>query len=138
MIPIAAGVFSFAGLYQLAPWMGSAAMSLSSITVVLNALRINLFKIYKEKKHPQKMRKVYEPITLMKEGTKMKIYVEGMMCMHCVNRVKETLLKIDGITDAVVTLDNGLAEVNTSKEVSDEQIKTAINDSGYKVTKIER
>ena len=46
MIPIAAGAFSMLGLYKLAPWMGSAAMALSSVFVVLNALRINLFNPY--------------------------------------------------------------------------------------------
>ena len=49
MIPIAAGALSFVGVYNLLPWMGSAAMALSSVFVVLNALRINFFKPFKAK-----------------------------------------------------------------------------------------
>ena len=138
MIPIAAGAFSGVGLYKLAPWMGSAAMSLSSVTVVLNALRINLYNIYKERKHSQKRRIEYKPIELEKERSVMKIKVEGMMCMHCVAHVKSALEKLDGVTNVNVTLETGLAEITTSKEISDEQIKTAIEDSGYKVVNIER
>ena len=68
----------------------------------------------------------------------MKVFVEGMMCMHCVAHVKAALEKIDGVKESKVTLETGLAELTLSKEVSDEQIKTAISDSGYKVINIER
>ena len=138
MIPIAAGALSPVGLINLYPWMGAAAMSLSSITVVLNALRLNLVNIYKNQKHPKKSHILLSDMTFKRRNNNMKVYVEGMMCMHCVNRVKNALEQIDGVKSADVTLENGLAEVSTSKDVSDEIIKAAIENSGYKVVKIER
>ncbi len=138
MIPIAAGVFSGLGLYKLAPWMGSMAMALSSVTVVVNALRLNLTRIYKQPKNKKKQRIIYvEPISKGEKGN-MKVYVEGMMCEHCVNRVKNALLKIDGISEATVTLKTGVAELKTSKDIKDDLIKTAIENDGYKVAKIVR
>ena len=67
MIPIAAGVFSMLGLYKLAPWMGSAAMALSSVFVVLNALRINLLHPYNKKNRHKEVKVPDELININKQ-----------------------------------------------------------------------
>ena len=94
MIPIAAGSLTVIHLNQLKPWYGAAAMALSSVTVCLNALRINLFHPYDEKRC-RKHKKVVFPTELFQKETekgelKMNktIEIEGMMCEHCVMHVK--------------------------------------------------
>ena len=141
MIPVAAGAFSFLGLYKVAPWMGSAAMALSSIFVVLNALRINLFNPYKNKK---KNKKVEIPNFLInmnnceikKENTKYMekiIKIEGMMCMHCVAHVKEALEAIKGVESVEVSLEKGEAKITSKKVIEDKVIIKAVEKAGYKV-----
>lgn len=143
MIPIAAGVFSALGLYKLAPWMGSAAMALSSVFVVLNALRINLFNPYKRK---VKHKEVKVPEELLnynnckidnKEEVAMQkvLKIEGMMCMHCVAHVKEALEGIKGVKSVEVSLDKGTAILELEKEVKDKVFIKAIEKAGYKVIK---
>lgn len=138
MIPIAAGVFSGLGLYKLAPWMGSAAMALSSVFVVSNALRINLFNPYKiRKKNKQikipdifnKENEICETKGEEKAMTK-EIKVEGMMCMHCVAHVKEALEKVPGVTKADVSLEKKTALVEG--DAKEEDLIKAIVDAGYK------
>ena len=139
MIPIAAGVLSTIGVYKLMPWMGSAAMALSSVFVVLNALRINLFNPYKI---INKKKKVIIPSELLnynqcliKEDLNMEktIKVEGMMCMHCVKHVEEALKSIKGVESVDVSLDNGTATIKSQKEIKDKLIEKAIEKAGYKV-----
>ena len=141
MIPIAAGAFSFLGLYKVAPWMGSAAMALSSVFVVLNALRINLFKPYKDKK---KHKVVKIPTKLInynsckiedKEERSMQkvLKVEGMMCMHCVAHVKEALEGVKGVKSVNVSLDKGEAVVELDKDIKDKALIKAVEKAGYKV-----
>ena len=139
MIPIAAGAFSALGLYKVAPWMGSAAMAASSVFVVLNALRINLFKPYKNR---HKNKKVIIPKELsdtnncqIKEETQMtKTYkIEGMMCMHCVAHVKEALESIKGIEKVDVSLEKGTATVSSAKDIKDKDVIKAVTKAGYKV-----
>ena len=140
MIPIAAGVFSGVGLAKMKPWYGAAAMALSSVTVVLNALRINLYKPY-EKKNGGKRKAVDIPEGYLpenkqeKEGQHMTktINVEGMMCEHCVAHVKKALEGIEGVSKADVSLANNNAILTLEKEVSDETIKKAVEDAGYNV-----
>ena len=135
MIPIAAGAFSSLGLYKVAPWMGSAAMALSSVFVVVNALRINLFKPYKTKiiHKNVKMPELFDNIE--KENSQMvKTYkIEGMMCMHCVSHVKEALLKLRGVEGVEVSLEKGTATVSSNKEISDKDVIKAVTKAGYKV-----
>ena len=132
MIPIAAGAFSALGLYKVAPWMGSAAMALSSVFVVLNALRINLFNPYKSK---HKKIKTINPTDLNKEEMEMeKVYkVEGMMCMHCASRVKSAVESIRYLDKVEVSLEKGLVKVSSKKEIKDKDIIKAITKAGYKV-----
>ena len=138
MIPIAAGAFSALGLYKVAPWMGSAAMALSSVFVVLNALRINLFKPYKIK---HKNKKVIIPkelndinnCQLEVEGMTKTYKIEGMMCMHCVAHVKEALEKIRGVEKVDVSLEKGTATISSKKDIADKDVVKAVTKAGYKV-----
>ena len=68
---------------------------------------------------------------------KKKILVEGMSCMHCVNHVSEALKEI-GAKDVDVNLDKKLATAEISEDITDDAIKTAIEDAGYDVVKIEK
>ena len=144
MIPIAAGVFSAFGLAKLRPWMGAAAMSLSSVTVVLNALRLNLFKPYINKGHKKNAKPL--PTFLTNEmcpintssndkedkNMKIEIAIEGMMCEHCVSHVKSALEKVDGVTKADVSLKDKKATITLSKDVPNEKLIKAVSDAGYK------
>lgn len=141
MIPIAAGALSMVGLYRLMPWMGSAAMALSSVFVVLNALRINLFNPYKVK-YRRKDIKVPELLINynecdIKENNYMEkvVKVEGMMCMHCVAHIKEALEGIKGVKSVDVSLDKGEAVIHSDKEIKDALIEKTIVKAGYKVVK---
>ncbi|NLK28778.1 MAG: heavy-metal-associated domain-containing protein [Clostridiales bacterium] len=66
-----------------------------------------------------------------------KILVEGMSCEHCVKHVKEALAELNGVTKVDVNLSAKFATVEASVEISDEDIKAAIDDAGYEVVKIE-
>lgn len=143
MIPIAAGAFSLLGLYKVAPWMGSAAMALSSVFVVVNALRINLFNPYKEK-HKHKMLRIPDElinynsckINKKEDITMQKVLkIEGMMCMHCVAHVKEALEGVKGVKSVEVSLDKGEAVLELDKEVKDKVFVKAVEKAGYKVVR---
>lgn len=140
MIPIAAGAFSALGLYKVMPWMGSAAMALSSVFVVTNALRLNLFNSYKKKtrnKHvvvPEILNKEYESCPIKEGENKMEkvLKIEGMMCMHCVGHVKQALEKVPGVTKVEVSLEKNNAVIEgTAKE---EELIKAVIDAGYQAT----
>ncbi len=104
--------------------LGAAAMSLSSVCVVLNALRLRNFKSEREKIKSNKRR-----------DKKMEVIIEGMMCTHCSGRVEKVLNEIEGVS-ATVNLEEKKACVTCDDKVSKEQIKTAIENAGYTVIEI--
>ena len=153
-IPLAAGVFIPFGL-TLNPMFGAAAMSLSSFCVVSNALRLNLFDLHSTKHdrkpksaalpaapvQPAAAENTAEPISapVVKEDNAMKktLHIEGMMCCHCEARVKKALEALPAVDEAVVSHEAGTAIVTLNAEVSDADLKKAVEDQDYKVTGIE-
>ena len=153
-IPLAAGVFIPFGL-TLNPMFGAAAMSLSSFCVVSNALRLNLFDLHSTKHdrkpksaalpaapvQPAAAENTAEPVSapVVKEDNAMKktLHVEGMMCCHCEARVKKALEALPAVDAAMVSHEAGTAIVILNAEVSDADLKKAVEDQDYKVTGIE-
>lgn len=148
-IPLAAGVFIASAGLELDPMFGAAAMSLSSLFVVSNALRLNLFDI---KKHKPTMHKkavdipeigdnVFgnKNIKAQTEELQMTktVYIDGMMCEKCAAHVKKALNAVDGVTDTTVDLNGKKAVVTLSKDVDNALLKTAVDEEGYTTVKIE-
>ncbi|MBQ8579129.1 MAG: cadmium-translocating P-type ATPase [Oscillospiraceae bacterium] len=116
-----------AALGMLSPMIGSAAMSLSSVFVVTNALRLRLFM---PKTTPAEEN--VEEIIIEEEKTmKTVIMVEGMMCPHCKARVEKVCKDVPGTVDAVVDLQAKNVTVEGSADVA--ALKKAITDAGYEV-----
>jgi len=127
-IPLAAGVFIGVFGWELNPMFGAAAMSLSSFSVVSNALRLNFAKIYGTKKNLNK-----KEVKVMKKTMK----IEGMMCPHCEANVKATLEALENVTSAEVSHTSGTAVVTLSADLSNEALKAAVEEKGYKVISVE-
>jgi len=125
-IPLAAGVFyTFLG-WKLNPMFAGAAMSLSSVCVVSNALRLKLFKptiniITNTNKKGVNMTKVLK--------------VDGMSCGHCSKKVETVLSTIDGIDSVKVELSTKDVTINMSKEVDEKVLVDTISKAGYEVIK---
>ena len=131
-IPLAAGAFIAFGL-TLNPMFGAAAMSLSSFCVVSNALRLNLIDIH-DPKH-DKARKIRKSKKEVKTMTKT-LKIEGMMCPHCEATVKGALEALEGVSAAEVSHQAGTAVVTLTSEVSDETLKSTVEEKGYQVLSV--
>ena len=113
----------------------AADMSLSSFSVVTNALRLNFFRMHDSTRdHKIKIKSTAEKETKPMKKT---LKIEGMMCGHCEMHTKKALEALDGVTKAEVSHKTGTAVVTLGKEVSDEVLKKAVADQGYEVTDIQ-
>ncbi|MDE7300906.1 MAG: heavy metal translocating P-type ATPase [Clostridia bacterium] len=141
MIPVAAGALSALGI-SFNPMWAALAMSLSSLFVVCNALRLLLYKnknLHGNKKEQKHKEKNIEIKTENSEDGFMKkiVYIDGMCCDHCAARVEKALSAVSGVVSADVKLKKKLAIVRSREEVDDEEIKKVVTDAGYTVTQIE-
>lgn len=128
-IPLAAGAFYIMLGWKLSPMFAGAAMSLSSVTVVSNALRLKLFE-------PKISKNLLEQNNISK-GDKMEkiLKVDGMTCGHCKARVEKVVSAIDGVDSVDVDLSSKNVTVKMSKDISEQTLSDVIVDAGYEVIK---
>lgn len=129
-IPIAAGVLYIPFGLQLSPMLGAAAMSLSSVFVVSNALRLRLFQS-KTAVQTTMQAQACKIITQEESTMETVIKVNGMMCNHCKAAVEKACKAVPGTTDAVVNLEAKTVTVTGTADTA--ALKQAITDAGYEV-----
>ncbi|MDY6349572.1 MAG: heavy metal translocating P-type ATPase [Selenomonas sp.] len=144
-IPVAAGVLYPAFGIKLSPMVGAAAMSLSSVCVVLNALRLNFFQtdhaaaaVVSDTAEtaiaaPAAEISNDEPQTKEADTMEKTLKIEGMMCAHCQKHVHDALAKMDGVTDVTVDLEGGSADVKATRDIPQDEFQKVIADAGYEL-----
>lgn len=139
-IPVAAGVLYPALHLTLNPMLAAAAMSLSSVCVVSNALRLRGWKPPFFADQPAPTAPLPESAVFQSQGKEENtvnktIHIDGMMCTHCTGRVEKALNDLPGV-EATVDLDSKSAAVTCTPDVSDDTLRQAVEDAGYHVTGI--
>ena len=134
-IPLAAGAFIALFGWELNPMFGALAMSLSSVSVVSNSLRLNTFKELSAGGDTAKKQPKIKKTNQQKEKNEMEITlkVEGMMCPHCEARVKGALEALDGVQSAEVSHKRGEATVTLKSDCGRDALVKAVTDAGYRV-----
>ncbi|MEX1301939.1 MAG: heavy metal translocating P-type ATPase [Desulfotignum sp.] len=132
-IPLAAGLFHLFGGPTLNPMFAAAAMALSSVSVVTNALRLKNFKPALDPRVPEQSK---DPET-KEPSMKTIINIDGMSCMHCAKSVTDRLNALEGISSTQVNLEQKQAVVESSQPVEKDLVTQTITDAGYTVTGIE-
>ena len=153
-IPLAAGVLYPLFQIKLNPMFGAAAMSLSSVCVVSNALRLRWVKLHDAKKTQSEPYQDVAASTIAdinqhnaldnnikstnndkgESAMTTTISIEGMMCAHCQAHVEKALKEVAGVTEVTVSLENKNAVVTGDASV--EALKQAVVDAGYEVTDV--
>ncbi len=122
-IPLAAGAFLPLWGIELSPMLGALFMSLSSFSVVSNALRLYSLSIYDVKTKKRKGKGQMEKV----------LKIEGMMCPHCEGRVQKALEALPGVEKAVCSHESGTARLTLSDVVSDAVLCETVRAEGYEV-----